>query len=379
MDVDEPDPEYILVERAGNRPHRRGFHALRGEGQPPVEGPPPKKNSRRMVIGGIAAAAIAGLGVGSGIAVSDSDTPTTISAGRGTAAITWTPTTNTSQPFTGTIGGIPVSGVSTLTIQSSGPYKPLNPSRKPFLDEFPIFRWTGTFGGKPFRLNVSLKLASPAKYTPLHIEFAGFTVSGTYGADRVQGLPGPPRSVDPAKGNVQFSFNGTIGNSNVSGECIGPPGMAPSRQARRPSQWRSSSRSRPASTFFSSAAMKMLPAKQCGIEDPTLTKWCSDSKPRNQVSSGSAWPWTLRVRLQGGGTSSYSGNAKRRCFQRSGCTIRTHISAHLSADCHSTAGSRARRERCLRGLTYRHIRSRRRCPGRWNRPGRPRSHPVRSQ
>lgn len=187
--------------------------------------PPPNEvkaaHSRRWVIG-VIAAVVAIIGVVVAIILLSS-TSAGISMGSGTATITWTPVTganpdtvgNPPQPFTGTIDGISLAGIATTPLTSTKA-KSLGSAQ---LSEN-IFRWKGTFGGKPFNVGIYVNY-QPATATT-NPASSSLTVSGKWGNERVIGKVATPSAAELKRGNAPLHFTGTVGDLKVSG-MVPPP------------------------------------------------------------------------------------------------------------------------------------------------------------
>lgn len=144
-----------------------------------------------------------------------------ISAGSGTATLTWTPTlgsgdsdTGPPQPFTGTIGGHPVSGVSTFVL-------PTNATGPDALTNTQIFRYKGSFDGKSFNLGVRIGGQT--------INTAVLVITGTYDGQAVHAVLSPPSN--PNLNNPPIPFHGTIGKWKVKGIIRGPTGSGQKQTA----------------------------------------------------------------------------------------------------------------------------------------------------
>jgi hypothetical protein len=148
-----------------------------------------------------------------------------LAPGRGSATVTWksdTGTGNPSQPFTGTIDGITLSGTALSTITSpslgSGAANDLVlPAR------IHAFQWKGTFDGKKFNLGVYLvQSKSGASASPSLLGLT-FEIQGSYGADPVKFAIHPPTSLS-ANNSTPVAFSGTIGALKVVGAVKLPSG-----------------------------------------------------------------------------------------------------------------------------------------------------------
>ena len=108
-----------------------------------------------------------------------------------------------------------MSGVSTtLLTENSG--SPTNP-----YSETPVFRWKGTYGGKPFDLRVIL-------FDDGH----PFGVAGTYGTETVKASVAVPTTQDTDQAHIPIDFQATIGLWKVSGVIGGPAGGNEKQTAR---------------------------------------------------------------------------------------------------------------------------------------------------
>lgn len=182
-------------------------------------------HARRWVIGAVAAVVAI---VGVVVAILLSSTSAGISTGSGTATITWTPVAganpdtvgNPPQPFTGTIDGITLAGIATTPLTTSNG-KALTGSAQ--LSEN-IFRWKGTFGGKPFNVGVYLHYQPATAATNPAGAFSSLTVSGKWGNERVIGRVVTPSAAELKRGNAPLHFTGTVGDLNVSGMVLPPVG-----------------------------------------------------------------------------------------------------------------------------------------------------------
>ena len=165
-----------------------------------------------------------------------SSIPTTISVGSGTATITWIPVSsdatgfgNPPQPFTGTIDGLPLSGVATTpgvnsVVTPSGASNHASSSNSgkiPSTIEF--FRWKGTFAGKPF--DVGLYATYHRSTNPIGpASFPSVKITGRWGPLAVNGHIVPPTAEQLKTGRGPVRFYGTVGRYNVSGSVPRPSG-----------------------------------------------------------------------------------------------------------------------------------------------------------
>jgi hypothetical protein len=133
--------------------------------------------------------------------------------GTNTAAFTWhsvdgTATApNPSQPFSGTVAGIPVRGDSVIVFPPSTP----NPGGLATLPaHVPFARWTGSFEGHRFWLTVSFNF--PKGFNGYNLAALSINVDGTFGSQTVRCTaaitPHHPDSV---------TFRGTVGRHHVTG------------------------------------------------------------------------------------------------------------------------------------------------------------------
>jgi hypothetical protein len=144
-----------------------------------------------------------------------------ISAGSGTATITWTPAPDSGdasssppQSFSGTINGHSLSGVATTAIPTgaTNPFSGSTGAPK----EVQIFRYTGSFDGKPFDIGISI-------HYPVSISSPNstlFVIDGTYDGQPVHATLGAP--ANPNLSNPPIPFTGTIGSWRVTGIIHGP-------------------------------------------------------------------------------------------------------------------------------------------------------------
>jgi hypothetical protein len=190
-----------------------------------VASPPSHRPSRRAVIGGgivVAGAAAAA------IALAVSKSSNGIGEGSGTGTITWVPTPAESatvlpQPFTGTIGGLPLKGTATISPDAGIFGSPSSPSTT-IPKEIPFFIWKGSLGDTPFHLVLSITglsfsiLAKPSGGSP------AFRISGTYGSENVNGDVPVPGSAVPNNTPAPIAFQGAIGAKKVTGLVHGPTG-----------------------------------------------------------------------------------------------------------------------------------------------------------
>jgi len=158
-----------------------------------------------------------------------SSTSAGITTGSGTATIHWTSVSgdssdsvgNPPQPFAGTVDSLSVSGVATNPLTTSDGKRITSPAALS-ASKIHFFRWTGTFGGKPFDVNI---YADYQHGTPLSDQaglYPAVTVAGTWGNDRVRGTVAMPSTAELKKGNGPIHFAGTVGDLKVSG-VVSPP------------------------------------------------------------------------------------------------------------------------------------------------------------
>lgn len=159
---------------------------------------------RRTVLGWSAVLVVA-------LGLSSCGASSSFPSGTGTARITWhdTPVTGTaSQAYGGTIAGIPVQGRSTPNLTSN----PLAGGKAP--TNLEIARWTGSFQGKPFALNLSVPYAA---LTHSSAALVAFHVRGTWGGQKVEGTANVPNPASSA-----LTFHCTVAGHQVSG-TVSPP------------------------------------------------------------------------------------------------------------------------------------------------------------
>jgi len=181
---------------------------------PTYEPSAPKTHRRSLIIGVIGAVVVVALAIAAIFIVSA--TSAAISAGSGTATISWVPTAGSGdtsgippQSFAGSIGGNSLSGVATTVLPPGG----TNPFGTTTGDSqyIQVFRYTGSFAGKPFNIGISFK-------APLSLSASSKTslfVNGTYNGQAVHAVVGAPSNPNQASPSVPFS--GTIGKWQVSG------------------------------------------------------------------------------------------------------------------------------------------------------------------
>jgi hypothetical protein len=166
------------------------------------------------------------------VAVAGCSTSNPLASGRGTAVISWKGTGGpaiiawdgtgrfsapTRQSFSGSIEGLPVSGIATTVLNASDIQSLVHPSPGTLLH---VFQWRGTFDGKPFSLGVYAGTGSLAVLgSPGNV---GFTVRGIYGSMKVLAAVSASNS-DSTVSSVA-SFIGSIGPYRVSGVVNAPTG-----------------------------------------------------------------------------------------------------------------------------------------------------------
>jgi hypothetical protein len=188
---------------------------------PSITAPPPvaSNGSHRSLIVGIVGAAVVVVLVILGVFVFFK-VSAAISAGSGTATITWTAAPGSEngssppQPFTGTIGGHPVSGVSTFVF-------PSHPTGPDALKNAQIFRYKGSFDGKSFALDGQIGGQT--------VNTLVLLITGTYDGQAVHAVLAPPSN--PNLSNPPIPFHGTIGKWKVKGIIRGPTGSGQKQTA----------------------------------------------------------------------------------------------------------------------------------------------------
>ena len=224
MSPDEPVPNG--GQRSdGGAADRSGAATASDSGPSSVSGPAvSSKSPRRSLFIGVVVAVIIVIAAVVGFIIVGSEAAAILSAGKGKATITWTPAMgngnsigNPPQTFTGTINGNSVSGISTLAISASSAKSLLNPTKSK--GSIQVFKWKGTFGGKPFDLGMFIKY-------PLSLATGSgsFVVKGTYGDNAVNAIVGPPRPYASGQLIPPTPFHGTIGQWKVTGVISGPTG-----------------------------------------------------------------------------------------------------------------------------------------------------------
>lgn len=135
------------------------------------------------------------------------------------------------QPFSGTIGGVSVSGISAFVLPTAATFSQIG---NPGAHTFSPFHYRGTLAGKPFALEVTYTYAVPPSTTvstavapnSLPTATVHLAVDGTYGGMpvRVAIDVGTP----PGSSTAPVPFHGTIGHWHVVGTFT--PGMGTSDQ-----------------------------------------------------------------------------------------------------------------------------------------------------
>ena len=169
------------------------------------------------------------IGVGVGVAVTLLGAPTTISTGTGTATITWEPvstnadTVSTSpQPFEGSIEGITASGVATMFLSAAGASSTSPRGTTP--PKLEVAQWKGTFGGKPFDLNIFAQYSSNAGRASPTAVFPIVSIVGPWGTELVNGRINAPTAAELKSGTAPLHFHGTVGDFQASGTVNQPTG-----------------------------------------------------------------------------------------------------------------------------------------------------------
>lgn len=150
-----------------------------------------------------------------------------IPGGAGTATITWhpittattggtsstspfTPARSSSQPFSGTIAGLPLNGAaappSTLFKGSGSGGTPHLPAT------FALAHWTGTLGGTRFDITDTLPTAQIFGAAATKVTSVTFHATGTFGAEPVRATG----TVTKSRPN-QLAIAGTVGNLSFHG------------------------------------------------------------------------------------------------------------------------------------------------------------------
>lgn len=128
----------------------------------------------------------------------------------------FTPEHTVSQPFTGTIAGLSLTGRATPDLKTfSKLFTPhFSPSaRNPA--SLVIFHWTGTLGGTPFALSVAEVLVAPVRTTSAG---ASLDITGTFGSQPVRATArhGQNRSTRV------LTVSGSVGNLSFTGRVEQP-------------------------------------------------------------------------------------------------------------------------------------------------------------
>lgn len=228
MSEDEPIPDGYEGSNSETGDSKSTYQTPAGEATSTFEPGVSSKSPRRWVAVGIVATLIVIAGV-VGFLVVGSEAAAILSAGSGKATVTWTPVPNGGnaaasppQPFSGTISGHSVSGLSTSAIPTGSGPSNINPTLSHGLVH--VFTWRGTFGGKPFDLGMFIRYpVSVAEST------GSFVARGTYEGESVNAVVGPPKPNVSDESNPPIPFHGTIGRWKVTGIISGPTGT-PHRQ-----------------------------------------------------------------------------------------------------------------------------------------------------
>ena len=127
-------------------------------------------------------------------------------SGSGTATITWhsvqgnnAAAPGPSQPFAGTVAGIPVDGISRT------PRPPRGALSLPA--KLTLATWTGSFQGHTFALTVTFNTAGFRNLASATID-----IDGTYGSQKVRFVAGATST-----NSQTATFHGTVGYHHVSG------------------------------------------------------------------------------------------------------------------------------------------------------------------
>jgi hypothetical protein len=181
---------------------------MTGDGSWTVE--PPRRRRRTLLFVVAAVAVVGGLGAVSAVALTSND-KVGFPVGSGTATITWhsTSSSDTSNHFSGTVAGIPVAGDAVATPPPFGGPSNTSPGLPSTL---PLARWTGTFEGKPFDLDVALsnlQSADPFSGVGVRVE-----VTGRYGGQPVH-MTSAFSAADARSDSLRFT--GTVGPYRVTG------------------------------------------------------------------------------------------------------------------------------------------------------------------
>jgi hypothetical protein len=194
---------------------------------PTYEPSVPKSHRRSLIIGVIGAVVFAALVIAAIFIVSA--TSAAISAGSGTATISWVSAPgsgdtsgNPPQSFSGTINGHSLSGVATLAIPAGS--NPLSDTTGPPKD-VQIFRYKGSFAGKPFDIGLFIRLPVSAVST----SGEAFAIEGTYDGQAVHAVIG--ETANPSLSNPPIPFSGTIGKWRVLGFIHGSTGTGQKQTA----------------------------------------------------------------------------------------------------------------------------------------------------
>jgi hypothetical protein len=153
-----------------------------------------------------------------------SSSPNTISTGSGTATITWEPVSGNStgygnppQPFTGTIDGLLLSGVTTTPKPNSA-------------TTIEFFRWKGTFAGEPFDVGLFATYHPATSLSNPAARFPSIKITGKWGSRAVNGHIVTPSAAQLKSGKGPYRFDGTVGEYKVSGSIPQPTGTGDRRK-----------------------------------------------------------------------------------------------------------------------------------------------------
>ncbi|MHB8220244.1 MAG: hypothetical protein ACYDHU_07965 [Acidimicrobiales bacterium] len=157
-----------------------------------------------------------------------------VPTGPGTATVTWHPASSTgsstgasggtlftprhvvSQPFTGTVAGLSLTGRATPDLKTFSKILTAHLRPSPASPvSFVIFHWTGTLGGSAFSLSISDVLEAPL-LTTSHKNYVA--VTGTFDRQPVQATA---RAEGPASRRV-LAIRGSIGNFSFTGGVVMP-------------------------------------------------------------------------------------------------------------------------------------------------------------
>ena len=150
-----------------------------------------------------------------GVVVGVSGANDVFTPGAGTATFTWDPASPTPQPFTGSIEGHAVSGVShTSPIQGE-------PLAAAATASFPMYRWEGSFEGKRFDVTIDLHYpgGTQAAADPSSLPFRA---SGSYGSMPIDISTSVPAGSSLGDPDTPLDFAGTVGTGKVTGSIRAP-------------------------------------------------------------------------------------------------------------------------------------------------------------